>query len=331
MNLTHDQLRSAFFGACRIVETAEGLQPLRFTEAEQALYATTPEDRAYYPKTFGTAGIRLEFRTDSQSLAFGVLVDAASAHFSHCQFDLLKDGKLLANIDISNIENRLRAEFDLGEGEKTVALYFPWAASAVLCYLTLDDGATFAPCQKTRRMLAYGDSITQGYHCFHPSRSYASRLADAFSADMINKGIGGEQFRPALAELADPDLSPDLITVAYGTNDWAGLCTDFEELKENSQAFLTTLSRLYPAAELFVITPIWREDLARRRPDMPPFAAVDEWLTSVAESLPGAHVIHGMDLVPHDPAFYHDRYLHPNDQGFDRYFENLVSGMQAVL
>ncbi len=328
MNLTYEQIRSAFVGACRTVKTEKGIQPFRFTEEEQALYATTPSELTYHIKTFSSAGIRLEFVTDSESLVFGAFVNAASSNFSHCQFDILINGKLFANIDVSNIENRLRVELALGEGEKTVAIYFPWAASAVLEDLALDDGASFAPCPRKRKMLMYGDSITQGYHCFHPSRSYASRLADALGADAINKGIGGEQFRPALAELADPSLSPDLITVAYGTNDWAVRCTDFEELKQNSQAFLTTLSKAYPRAAITVITPIWREDLERRRSDMPPFVAVDEWLTSVADALPNASVVHGLDLVPHDPSFYHDRYLHPNDDGFAHYCNNLIEQMK---
>ncbi len=331
MKITNAQLREAFHGACRIEETERGLQPFRFTEQEQALYATTPPEHSFYPKSFSTAGIRLEFVTDSEMLAFGALVNTASAHFSHCQFDIVKNNRLLANLDVSNIENHLYTELALGEGEKHLTIYFPWAASTILECLILDDGATFLPCPRKSKMLMYGDSITQGYHCFHPSRSYASLLADHLDADAINKGIGGERFRPDLAELADPSLSPDLITVAYGTNDWAVHCATPEELEHTGKAFLTLLSQTYPHANIAVITPIWREDLERRRPSMPPFSWIDQCLCSVTDTLPNAYIIHGIDLVPHDPSLYYDHYLHPNDQGFAHYAENLAKQIQKIL
>ena len=38
----------------------------------------------------------------------------------------------------------------------------------------------------------------------------------------------------------------------------------------------------------------------------------------------GFTVIPGIDLVPHDPGFFSDASLHPNDAGFDYYADNLI-------
>ena len=52
---------------------------------------------------------------------------------------------------------------------------------------------------------------------------------------------------------------PDYITVAYGTNDWS--TKDSETFKVNCKEFYTNLSKNYPEAKIFAISPIWRKDM----------------------------------------------------------------------
>ena len=40
--------------------------------------------------------------------------------------------------------------------------------------------------------------------------------------------------------------------------------------------------------------------------------------------LEGVTIVKGFDLVPHEEQYYGDLWLHPNDEGFEKYFENLV-------
>ena len=70
-----------------------------------------------------------------------------------------------------------------------------------------------------KRILCFGDSISQGYDALYPSNQYTPQLAKLLDAEEYNKAIGGEIFRPELA-LARDDFEPEYITVAYGTNDW---------------------------------------------------------------------------------------------------------------
>lgn len=82
--------------------------------------------------------------------------------------------------------------------------------------IEIDDGSVILPAKKSRKIIMYGDYITQGYDAASPSLSYASRLADLLDADCINKGIGGSLFTPELAKIkADFSARPYNHFVGY--------------------------------------------------------------------------------------------------------------------
>ena len=245
---------------------------------------------------------------------------------SYCHFDIYRDGLFLGQIGTKSIGSTVMAEYDLGEGEKEIKIYLPWSASVTLTRLSLDDGASLSPIKKSRSMLIYGDSITQGYDTMYPSLSYANLLADALDADAQNKAIGGEFFRPALAEASEAD--PDIITVAYGTNDWSKKTR--EDFDRNSESFYRVLSEKYPRAKIFAITPIWRAD-CNRITGVGEFSYVAEHIERVCADLPNVTVLHGFDCVPKDEKLFSDLYLHPNENGFIPYFTNIYAMMKQYL
>ena len=161
-----------------------------------------------------------------------------------------------------------------------------------------------------------------------PSKSYASRLTDAMGVETFNKAIGGELFNPPLARLKD-DVCPDYVTVAYGTNDWS-LSPDKETFDRKCRAFYSALSENYPNAKIFAITPIWRADRDKEK-NLPSFDYVAEFIAEVAKELPNVTVLNGYDYVPHDESFFQDLYLHPNDEGFEHYFQNLYRDIQKHI
>ena len=79
--------------------------------------------------------------------------------------------------------------------------------------IELDDEAIITPIRKLRKVIMYGDSITQGYDAAKSSLSYASRLADTLNADVVNKGIGGSVFMPELARCKG-NILPEFINSA---------------------------------------------------------------------------------------------------------------------
>lgn len=337
MILSSEQIRSISLGAVRSSETEKGVRLCRFTEEQQEIYKRANAD--FYKKTFAAAGVKLYFETDSESIFLKVNVASGSSR-SYFSFDVMVNGQPVGYLDnysdvtlpkdytkVQLPQGEFSKTFALGEGAKKVCIYFPWSVAVDIMELSLDDNAFIKPVKMTKKLLVFGDSITQGYDALRPSGRYAARLAEALGAEEINKGIGGEIFFPALAETRE-DFEPDYISVAYGTNDWNKASE--EDFKERCYAFYDALSRNYPNSGIFAITPIWRKDCMEERA-FGAFGKVEEDIEAIVKNFKNVTCIHGFDLVPRDENYFGDLRLHPNDSGFDHYFENLCKKIQAEL
>ena len=110
-------------------------------------------------------------------------------------------------------------EFDFDNGEKRVTLWFPCLFETQITEFLL-DGEMFKPVEKQTKILFFGDSITQGYTSEFPSLTYTNIVTRELNAESVNQGIGA-----ALFDATDLDeelpFSPEMVFVAYGTNDWA--------------------------------------------------------------------------------------------------------------
>ena len=240
MTLDFNTVLSAVRGTAKTQLENGKLWLYRFTDAQSEAYRAYSSD--FFKKAKATAGIRLEFSTNSAALCLeGECFVASSRNFY--SFDVYVNGSLVCHKVEYTEEGyaKYQLKADLGDAEeKHVRIYFPWSAQANIAALSIDDGASFVPTQRPYKMICFGDSITHGYDAHNPSFSYASRLADMLCADHINKGIGGERFFPTLANLKD-DFEPDYITVAYGTNDWSG--AEKEDFDKNVTGFYQNLSK----------------------------------------------------------------------------------------
>lgn len=325
MILNKEQLSLITCGAEDIVTVDNGFTFRRFTESQSQYYAIYRNDD-YMKKTWTAAGVRLAFKTDSTSLSFDYAVRTVPGA-GYAYFDVYADGVMIDHFGVDGGEHDMHADVTLGEGEKTVEVYLPWSKYINMSNIALDDGASLVPVKRSRVMINYGDSITHGYYAKYPSLSYASRLAKALDADNYNKAIGGDRFFPELLEL-DEAVKPDIVTVAYGTNDW---CIHTKKtLAKRSREFLVKLSKKYPDAKIFVITPIWRSAPEVTEKFGGVLTEVHELLCENSADLKNITVIDGMHLVAHVGSFYTDG-LHPNDLGMSIYAENLAREMLKYL
>lgn len=341
MKLTNEQLRAAALGAVRMPIEDGNLRFYRFSEAEDVFYVERDAtlSRTFHDRVLCSAGVKLVFKTDSETLGLSAETVKRSSR-TYFSFDVAVNGKYLDSL-CNFTEDALpeayaeapfplgsfEKEFLLGTGEKTVTVYFPWSVETKSFSLSLADGASFFPVKPKKRLLVYGDSITQGYDARYSARRYGTRLAEALDAEEINKAIGGEIFCPALAELSDEE-NIDYITVAYGTNDWAS--TDGENFLSDARAFYTALSGRYPDAKIFAITPIWRKNTEEAKA-FGSFDSVKEKLSLAVQGLKNVTLIDGINLVPHDTALFADLRLHPRDEGFDYYVDNLIRKIEDNL
>jgi len=339
MELTFDQICSITSGAIRMVQKEDGIHFCRFTQ-EQTELEHPYVHFALSLKHWATAGIRLSFRTDSATLGLRADMSVGSGR-GYYALDVVVNGTLLggpdnfSQMDLSDDYTVIKPErgahevsFDLGPGEKDVRIHLPWGTCTVLQGLSLEDGASIHPLVPSKKLLAFGDSITQGYDVLRPSLHHVTRLGLALDAAVHNQALGGAVSFPELVRARVP-FDPDYILVAYGTNDWSKIT--LEDFLSRYRALLAAIRDNYPAAQVFLITPIWRRDCAPPTP-FGPFDRVEQHIRAIAADYPAYHVIRGFDLVPHESRLFADeRDLHPNDAGFDCYFNNLWPQIKALL
>lgn len=154
----------------------------------------------------------------------------------------------------------------------------------------------------------------------YASNTYVARISKALDAALMNKAIGAEVYFPELAEIKSK-FDPDTVIVAYGTNDWVSV--DKNMFTNSCFHFLQNVRKNYPKAEIVVITPIWRAD-NERKDVFSSFSEIDSIIREIGKTIANTKVVNGIDLVPHDTKFFGDLRIHPNDEGFKCYANNLI-------
>lgn len=329
MKLTCKQIETVTNGAARVEAVGDCVGFFRFTKEQEDLYREKSWP-SFYRRTFATSGISLEFDTDSEKLSLGVEVETACGFrwYTHSIFaNDVRIGELSGFVPEGEV-TRQAGEFSLGQGKKRVRIVLPWNKCSRITHLELDDGSLVIPVPKKRKMLIFGDSITQGYTCWLPENSYASRIARQLDAEAINKGIGGAPYWPELAKTCD-GFQPDLILIAYGANDWNS--NTEEEFAENSRNFCTELRKNYPKSKILVLAPIWSQTRQEKQKDRWPFENLAMRLKALPEFVENLFVVDGADFVPFDVACFAEDRVHPNDVGFAYYAKNLQEKMNDLF
>ena len=335
MKLSLEQIREMTTGAVCVNEDENGVRFYRFTEAELEAHAQRNRRESvdiplymYYT----AAGIRLRMRTNSTSLYLrAVCVGMNPAIQNYFSFDVFVNGVLIGFMDCldnEGIEDIHEKIFALGEGVKEVQIHLPHSVAMAVQELRLDKGAFAEPIRPEKRLLCYGDSITQGYSAYRPSRTYPARVADALQAVCVNKGVGGDRTFAELLQEEDT-FAPDYITVAYGANETNYTAEDYASVYRR---FISKLSQKHPQARIFAISPIWRADWERPIPFLiGTHEDMENVIREQCADLPNVTFLCGWDLVPHDPDYMRDSRVHPNDEGFDHYASNLIAAIQKEL
>ena len=122
-------------------------------------------------------------------------------------------------------------------------------------------------------------------------------------------------------------FDPDMIIVAYGTNDW---CHGID-ITKTAKEYIDKLTRIYNHNRIFVILPIYRLDCEEEQEEATiSFYEFRNELNELCTQYENITVIDGWDFIPHFSDFYEDGYLHPNDMGFLLYAENLIKKLNEV-
>ncbi len=270
------------------------------------------------------AGVRLEMMTDAEAISFTYEALEQGAE-QYTAPDLYADGVFLGQM--KGFEGKLR--HSLPEGKKRISLYFSGLCRNRIKEFILEGATCAEPITPRYRMICYGDSITQGADAAFPSLGYINGLARALDAAVWNKALAGGKFFPQLLAGA-ADWAPDLVTVAYGTNNWASSSCGREAFRADLAEFMKRLAERYPAAKVFVVTPIWRQDCFTKQSIVGSFEQLAAWIRAEAEQY-GFITIDGLELMPQDCGFFQADGLHPNDIGHLWYGRELAKKISSYL
>jgi len=258
-----------------------------------------------------TAGISLAFETEAEEVELALVLGR------HCRdwsaVDIEVDGVLQPTLRSAGPPRTWSHRFLFGPGSHRVRIALPLTCEAAIRSLQAD--AELRPLRRRRRtLLTIGDSITQGMTGSGMMSSMAWRMADLLGAELVCQGVGGHVFD---AGSFDPELplEPDLVTVAYGTNDWA-TGTAHEAIVHNARAHLAAISQRWLDVPIACIAPLWRE--IPKLADLRDFNACCREVLGLASELDGVLPVDGRKLVAQRADRFVDG-VHPNDCGFAEY------------
>jgi len=334
MKLTFSQLVPLVKGAVIKTENADGTALLRrMTDDQRNVY---PEGNGYRVVGTYSANISLDFYTDSETLS--LTISGVCPGNRPCGVtDLLVDGNFYSSLSLwmEPVEcppkgrrsyGPLRFDFRLPKGEKRITVLTHYAFSLDSLSLELSDGACFRPYTHKKTMIAFGDSITQGFTCENPSHTYISRLGRRLDAEVHNYAIGGERF---LADRITGEYPPcDFVTIAYGTNNFGQGSGSKAEFEKNMPVFLEKAHKTFPKVPIFVLLPTWRGDEDVPHNDVGTLRNVSNRIAEEAAKYPNMTIIDCHDAIDPNPRHFFDGYLHPNNKGNGQYAEFLYEALK---
>ena len=310
--LSLQQMKEITVGALYVEEKKDGFHFYKCTKKQ-----TDASDLGERSKT--TSGVRLDFYTDSKTFAFRVQTKG--------RYEVYVDQVLMHAFSDQDFESEMEKSIGLSGDEHRITLYLPNHSVGVLEWVELDDGATIRPHEYDCKILFMGDSITQGWDSTWASLSYAQSVSRFFNANSLIQGIGGAIFHESTFD-ENIDFEPDIVIVAYGTNDWPSSPTT-DEGRMNCKNFLDCVVKRYGGKKIFGISPLWRADCGEQR-RMGGFEACTSYVKEEIQKH-GMILIDGEELTPHWPEFYSDGFLHPNSTGFGIYTQNLIAKMLKFI
>jgi len=299
-------MKNLFKNCLDVLDVDGWMQPVRFTEYQRGVVAC---DERQYIRSYAPSSVCLAFKTKATKISLEYKIGGKARAWA--LFDLKCDGLLCDSITVTEDEGRV--EFSLcGDDSVEYRLYLPHLVVFFLRNIS-SDAPLMPVAEREKFWLALGDSITQGMDAKHPTNAYPVIISEHMGYDVLNTGIGGAKFNASYLDHVGRE--PDLITVAFGCNDWG---VHREALIENVTAYMEKLLSLYKCRNIHVIIPIWR-GVGDAVKDVMTFDEHRKVIRSVIEKYPDVKIIDGYEIIPHLPEFYGETNrpsVHPTDTGF---------------
>jgi lysophospholipase L1-like esterase len=201
-------------------------------------------------------------------------------------------------------------------GPGPVTVYLPEGMAPRLTGIT-GLGDAIAPGPPQRRLLAYGDSITEGWGASAPGRTWLATAARRLDLEAVNFGYAGSGRGELVVAEAMAAVPADVITVAFGTNCWGMIAFSEELLEATVRAFVASVRVGHPHTPIVAVSPIVRPD-AENTPNRLGATlaglrgAYERAMLSLGTADAGITLVRGGELVRADQLADG---IHPDDAG----------------
>lgn len=314
-------MKEPFHNCLSVEKTSAGWLPHRFTPSQTAYYASLSEFAAI--RAHCSSGVTLDFVSDAPEISFSFSSEGFCRGW--LAFDLFENGRFMHSAIYHEPVPSGQVVFRRGHGgQADFTIHLPYS-----CQVTLRDfhAGNFSPKAPAREGLLWciGDSITQGMEALHPSQTFAALLGEILQMNVLNLGVGASGFKDLCLDFAGLP-KPDAVLVAHGTNDGPFALEDWEGYRQRTAACTARIQQAAAGAPVTLLSPLWRGDLERQG-----LADIMPRIRSLLEERAGQmgwRFIDGLTVLPQEPAFCGDGYLHPNDLGFS-ICARVLSGLLA--
>lgn len=327
------------------------VRPLRFSEDQMRALGSC---QAWHPGLYRqmartTAGVRVEFETDSDAVVLEVRVDgeprgtrsvldrvdrnkpdapsdeqpsnphdgfSADVDGRHLWCGMPETGEALVELELAGSDPEDALGLQPLPGMARTRKVCIWLPALRGCEVrdVYGDGSFVRPLSRHKNLLVLGDSIAQGFVSEDPALSWPALLANKLKLDLVNQGLGGQVFQPgSLFGLAD-SIDPERIVVAYGANYRSEACM-VRRVSRDVRAFLAEVSRLWPQVPTHVLTPLWHNEEAWPSHAMSCYEKVPALIEASVSAHPQMRMVDGLGLIDHDACLLADGFEHPGKLG----------------
>ena len=331
-------------GALRTAEERDGwVRPWRFSADQLRALGSC---QAWHPGLFRqmartTAGVSLEFETDSSEIALEVVLDPEPAGTRAVLDGVDTDGTVRphdgvsVDVDGRHLFARLPDEgddylpFSLDDSDRApedglmrlpgmgethhVRVWLPCLRGCVVRDV-VGNGSFITPVERTGGLLVLGDSIAQGFVADDPALTWASLLSQRLGLDLVNQGIGGQVFQPGTTYGIAQSLHPQAIVVCLGANYRYEPCRA-RPVTRDVRAYLLEVSRIWPEVPTYALTPLWHDELAHPSHAMSCYRQLPSFIAAHVAPHDQMELVDGGRLLDARSSLMADGFEHPGPDG----------------
>lgn len=245
----------AFFEGAVSVEQGDGwFRPWRLPHEKHLLFPC--QDDNLFTRAGTPSGVRLRFKTDSQSVKLCVVpLDDYGAIPADNIVDMTVENAIVASAKVLPGTDEILFS-GLPAGEKIAEIWLPAGVRVMVRNLQVDDGATCVAAPDARkRWVTYGSSLTHCIRANSSARIWPAIVARRCNLHLTALGFGGQCHMDPMLALVIRDLPVDYISLKMGINIMGHGSLNIRTFAANMIGMIQIIREKHPQTPIALVSP----------------------------------------------------------------------------